>query len=70
MVYQTPKEAVDPEFTVPTVKNGGRNVKCQDSISSSGVENVIFFKGNMKGEFNRNILQKPFFESEQKLTLR
>ena len=46
----------DPKCIVPTVKHGGKNVKCWDCMSSSGVGNLSFLGRNMK----REILPKKF----------
>ena len=69
MVWQTPQKTFDPTRTVPTVKHGGRNVKCWGCISSSGVGNLVFIDGNMTGEICRAILQGNLFESVKRLNL-
>ena len=69
MVWQTPKEELDPKCTVPTMKYDEGNVKCWGYFSSCGVGNLVFIDGNMTGEVYRDILQKNLFESIKKLNL-
>ena len=67
MVWRTTTEELDPKCTVPTVKHGGRSVKCWGCFSSYGVGNLIFIDGNMTGEMCRAILDNNLLQSVNKL---
>ena len=69
MLWRTPQEAFDSRYTVLIVKQGGGNVKCWDSFSSSSVGNLVLIDENMSGEVNRDILQRYLFESVKKLNV-
>ena len=69
MVWQTTKEELDPQCTVPTVKYGGDSVKCWGCFLLFGLANLAFMNGNMSRELYRDILQKNLLQSVKNLNM-
>ena len=53
-----------PKYIVPTLKRGGKNVKCWGCLSSSVVENLVFVgRKTLKERFIVLFYKKKLFES-------